>query len=169
LDSIALKIDTYISFCEPEDSEGKSLKESQEGDSIIDTIESYFSNLHNRLYHLCLITLNIENQREMGIINSLTERTDRNSNNIYGFRTEIRNPQKLLYTQIENEEKNRIENWCDNYFNSLKELNDLMKPYIKDNSSINKIWPFKETDDTTIRIRILRWIQQLMNGLGNNR
>ena len=96
----------------------------------------------------------------------MTRETDRNSNNIFRIKTNLRDPLIAICDGIDEDEKNIIEDLCDNYFDSLKELNDLMISRIKQEPDIERVWPFKPTDDDTIRITILRWTQQLINKIG---
>ena len=158
LGSIALKIDEYIEFCGLGDTEDwKSLKESEDGNHIITAIKSYFRSLHRRLFEWGKITLGITNHRDIDMINEYTEETDGNSDKVYKSRVNIYDPNRAIF-QIEDSEKEVIKDLCDNYFVNLKELNDLLDPFVKQNQKLNNVWPFKETDDTNKRNNILNWL-----------
>jgi transcription termination factor NusB len=173
LEKIAQKIQEYVSnnLYESESyNKLERIREAEErisaGQRILDIINSYFNNLRKRLYDWGKITLGLETKKDSIIINGFTYTTDINSQNVFRIRDNVRTNNMPIHQQTDDTEKNRIENLCDNYFDNLKELDDLMKPYIKQDTSIKRVWPFKFTDNPTKRMKILRWIQQLLDKLG---
>jgi hypothetical protein len=174
LEKIAQKIQEYVSnnLYESESyNKSERIREAEErisaGQRILDTINSYFHNLRKRLNDWGEITLGLKTRKDSIIINGFTYTTDINSQNVFKIRDNIGTHNMPIQQQTDDIEKNRIKNLCDNYFDNLKELDDLMKPYIKQDTSIKKVWPFKFSDNPAKRIKILRWIQQLLDKLGN--
>jgi hypothetical protein len=168
LQNIALEIDAYIDFCFGGDAfEDKQTRESEgEGEKILDIIQHSFNSLKKKPMSWYSITPGTRPQRDYIAINDNTAMIDYHSRNIYNIRINLQAANTPIYRQTDKNEKEKIKDLCDNYFDSLLELNDLMEPCIKENNRIHKVWPFKALDSRKSRANILEWVNQLLNNTG---
>jgi archaellum component FlaC len=152
LHNIYLKIREYINFCSPGEFEGLHLKESEEGNRILATIQSFFTKLQNRLNQW---RRGIAEKRPKNIqnINDNTEDANEDSQNVYNIRLGIENPTKRIYRQLNNIEKIQVKRLSNQYFNCLQDLDSLMQPF-SDIGEINRLWPFENQE---IVVQIKEW------------
>jgi len=163
LENIAINILNYISSRNSEFAE--SLEETKDrettGAKILNTINNFLIKLRARLSEWTKITLGQKNRNESGIINGNTWTLDMQSKNVFNIRDNVRNNRIQIGSQTDKTDKEKIEVMCDNYFYRLNELNNLMSPYLEADPTIDKVYPFKNSDNSTERNKILNWIRNI--------
>jgi len=158
LEDAYLEIEKYIDFCIPgETDDWKTLKESEQGDRIIRTIKEYFNTVDERIEHWKRIDSGVTRMGDRNAIEFWTERTNPNSVNTFNIRDEIDDRNTHLGAAItEEDEKEEIKSWCDNYLDSLDDLDTLMKNHIN-GTGIQRVWPFNGENEDSKR-KIESWI-----------
>jgi hypothetical protein len=102
---------------------GTILKESKDYDKVIDTITKYLSNAKIRLETLKTLSppIRIDNA------NRITNRLNDYTKNVHGFYNSVFSDTKLAQELDGFGEKRSIRSKCNEYFNIIKELKELLK------------------------------------------
>jgi hypothetical protein len=155
LHNIYLEIREYIFFCRQDEFEGLHIREADEGNIIIATIQSLFDKLGKRVNEW---KRGIAEKRTCKIqnINDTTADANEDSQNVYNIRVEVDDSTKRIYRQLNNREKIQVKNLCNQYFVALQELDSLMDPFIIAGEGIDRLWPF---EDPHIVHQIQEWIK----------
>ena len=168
LQAIALKILDYVISRNSEfvESVQETKTRISRGNRILITMKKNIADLQKRLTNWTHVSFHQKRSKNVEVINAFTFLTDMHSKNVFSIRENIRNNRLRIGSETNNPDKEVIENLCDNYFYRLNELNNLMSPYIDKDPVIDRVYPFKSSDSSNERNKILNWIKNLKRIIG---